>query len=169
MSDVLDLIYPIGSVYLSVFQHPPEIGEWVFVAENQYIKFTTDNIAATIGGTQSHKHATKSHTLTTSEMPSHSHNFYPPGCRYGNPEAPGDTSSTFEDGRSYWFNPAGYSWSDRKAYDPPAVTNSQTSSPSSAKPGLSYSGSSGSHTHGDTGNTEPEPKHITIFMYYRIK
>lgn len=169
MSELLDLIYPIGSVYLSFMKHPPEIGKWVFVSENRYIKFSNDNIAGLTGdGIQSHNHTTQAHTLTINEMPRHNHNFTGPGCLYGNPEAPNDTSSTFENGRSYWFNPAGYGYSAKKEYPPPAKRNVQVSDPKDAKPGLEYTGSGGSHTHGDTGNTEPEPKHITIFMYYRV-
>lgn len=71
--EIIDLIYPVGSVYISVNSTSPQTlfgGTWVEFAQGRTIigKGTSDRTfsAGATGGESSH-------TLTTSEMPSHYH------------------------------------------------------------------------------------------------
>ena len=161
--NIFDELHPIGSVFLTVKKEPPKIGMWIFVSENRYIKLTAGDVAFQEGGSASHKHGTKSHTLTTSEMPSHNHTFYGTSYKNGWPNGGQDRITDFQTKRNYWCT-----YGDSATYTPPPARNSSVSSASNAKPGFDYIGGGSSHTHGDTGYTSPEPKNVTVFMYYRI-
>ena len=74
--DLLDMIYPVGSIYISVNSTSPATlfgGTWVaFGSGRTLVGINTNdddfNIVEKTGGE-------KSHILTIDEMPSHSHNF----------------------------------------------------------------------------------------------
>ena len=67
--DVLDLVYPVGSVYISVSDTPPGKlfgGVWKQI-NGRFLLATGDDYAAGQTGGEA------THTLTASEMPSHAH------------------------------------------------------------------------------------------------
>jgi len=67
--DVLNLVYPVGSVYISVSDTPPEKlfgGEWERI-KGRFLLATGDAYAAGQTGGE------ETHTLTLSEMPRHNH------------------------------------------------------------------------------------------------
>lgn len=69
MKSILDFIYPVGSIYISYSHTSPETlfgGTWVRIT-NAFL-WATDS-SGTIGATGGEKE----HTLTTAEMPSHTH------------------------------------------------------------------------------------------------
>lgn len=74
--NVCDLIYPIGSIYMSVSNVSPSIlfgGTWEQIKDKFLLSAgDTYNLGATGGEA--------SHTLTTNEMPSHSHTFSQSSC-----------------------------------------------------------------------------------------
>lgn len=69
-SQIVNLVYPVGSIYLSVSSTSPAIlfgGTWVQLKDRFPLGEGDTYNAGNIGGEATHK-------LTTSEMPSHSHN-----------------------------------------------------------------------------------------------
>lgn len=73
-SYILDLVYPIGSIYMSVNNVSPSTlfgGTWESMGEGRTLigAGTNDGTTYTAGSTGGEK----THTLTTNEMPSHTH------------------------------------------------------------------------------------------------
>lgn len=72
---VMDAIYPVGSVYMSLNSSMPPLlaagRTWEAVTGDYVLKTTTTET----GGTYNTAGDTGSHTLTIDEIPSHSHNF----------------------------------------------------------------------------------------------
>lgn len=69
---LIDLIYPVGSVYITFTKEPPEIGTWELIETDKFLR-STQNASGKTGGSDKHKHATADHVLTIDEMPSHNH------------------------------------------------------------------------------------------------
>lgn len=137
----LDVIYPVGSIYMSVNSTDPSLlfgGTWAKI-ENRFLLAAGNTWkAGSIGGAStinlahshtvnSHTHAltgnTGSHTLTLAEIPSHTHTTqaYVPWAR-------GGTATTAT-------SPDGYRWHSNNA-------------------SASARGGGGGHTHPLTGNTK---------------
>lgn len=71
-TDVLDLVYPVGSIYISVSNTNPSTlfgGTWVQIKDTFLLSAGDTYTAGNTGGEATH-------TLTTTEIPSHSHNAY---------------------------------------------------------------------------------------------
>ena len=69
LSDLLDLIYPIGSIYMSVNNLSPNNflgGTWVAIEDRFLLSAGSSYSAGSTGGEASH-------TLTVAETPAHSH------------------------------------------------------------------------------------------------
>ena len=85
VKDLVDVLYPIGSVYISFEEtNPSEImgGSWERVSEGKTLVGVDEddssfNVSSKTGGSKSinlaHTHTTKDHTLTIDEMPNHQH------------------------------------------------------------------------------------------------
>lgn len=74
-SDLLDLVYPVGSIYISVSNANPSTlfgGTWVQIKDTFLLSAGDTYTAGNTGGSATH-------TLTTNELPSHYHNFYKTG------------------------------------------------------------------------------------------
>ena len=69
---LIDLIYPVGSVYITFTKEPPEIGTWELIETDKFLR-STQNASGKTGGSDKHKHATADHVLTIDEMPKHTH------------------------------------------------------------------------------------------------
>lgn len=68
----VDLIYPIGSLYLTTSTISPEIlfgGTWERLTADAYLKIATGNSAGTLGGTSSN------HKIPVTSIPAHRHSF----------------------------------------------------------------------------------------------
>lgn len=77
---ILDTYYPVGSIYITETTLNPNNqfgGTWEQIAGGKYlfgIGGSDGNVSpGTTGGSWSHEHSTANHTLTISEIPSHSH------------------------------------------------------------------------------------------------
>lgn len=85
-SDILNWIYPVGSIYMSMDSENPTNkfgGTWVQIEGQFLLGVNSTHTVGSSGGaeTVSHSHSTTaatsgSHTLTISEMPSHGHQVY---------------------------------------------------------------------------------------------
>lgn len=65
----VDMIYPIGSLYITTSTVSPAVsfgGTWTQITNDAYLKIVTSN-AGSLGGTSSN------HKIPVSSMPSHSH------------------------------------------------------------------------------------------------
>lgn len=68
-ADLLDFVYPVGSIYMSVNNVSPQTflgGTWSQITTDAYLKIVTSN-AGSAGGTSS------AHKIPVSSMPSHNH------------------------------------------------------------------------------------------------
>ena len=69
--NIIDIVYPVGSIYMSVTSTSPAVlfgGTWEQLENRFLIGAGTNHAAGATGGSATH-------TLTTSEMPSHNHTF----------------------------------------------------------------------------------------------
>ena len=69
--DIIDAIYPVGSIYMSVTNTNPATlfgGTWAQIEDTFLLAAGTNHLAGTTGGEETH-------TLTTGEMPTHNHTF----------------------------------------------------------------------------------------------
>ena len=86
VSTVLDKVYPVGAIYISVNSTNPKTlfgGTWVQIKDRFLLAAGTTYKAGTTGGEATH-------TLTTSEMPSHNHAVYFPNTGAADHSAPGN-------------------------------------------------------------------------------
>lgn len=75
---IFNLIYPIGSIYLSENSTSPATlfgGTWTQIKDKFLLTAGDTYKAGNTGGSSTHKHTTAGHTLTTNEMPSHTHEY----------------------------------------------------------------------------------------------
>lgn len=86
VSTVLDKVYPVGSIYMSVNSTNPKTlfgGTWVQIKDRFLLAAGTTYKAGATGGEAAH-------TLTESEMPSHNHAVYYPNAGAADHSAPGN-------------------------------------------------------------------------------
>jgi len=86
VSTVLDKVYPVGSIYMSVNSTNPKTlfgGTWVQIKDRFLLAAGTTYKAGATGGEAAH-------TLTASEMPSHNHAVYYPNAGAADHSAPGN-------------------------------------------------------------------------------
>ena len=84
LSDILAAAYPVGSIYMSVADTSPETlfgGTWEQLKDKFLLGAGDTYTAGTTGGSASH-------TLTTNEMPSHSHSLNSHTHTYGKVNSP---------------------------------------------------------------------------------
>ena len=78
MEQILDLVYPVGSIYISENSTSPETlfgGTWVQIKDTFLLSAGDIYSAGSSGGEASH-------TLTIAEMPAHTHNFAQGGSAF---------------------------------------------------------------------------------------
>lgn len=88
---ILNLVYPVGSIYMSVNSTSPAVlfgGSWTQLTNTfLYASTTADTSATTATAGEAN------HTLTTNEMPSHSHTFMRPPFGWNEYQDGGDIIS----------------------------------------------------------------------------
>lgn len=75
---LIDLIYPVGSIYMSTNSTSPQDflgGEWTRIEDAFLLSAGSTYTAGDTGGNATHSHSTQGHTLTVDEIPSHNHPF----------------------------------------------------------------------------------------------
>ena len=151
---ILNLIYPIGAVYISVNDVNPANfigGTWERIQDRFLVAAGDSYEAGTTGGTANHTHTTAGHTLTINEMPSHSHTLVRQQW-YST-----DIVSSAMAGSIYsWKSGTGeggntsYSW--RR---PDGVLD------------IGYTAGNASHSHGNTGSSSNLPPYLSVYMWKR--
>ena len=74
--EILNIIYPVGSVYMSTNSTNPSIlfgGTWEQIKDRFLLACGSTYSNGSTGGSANHTHSTGNHTLTVEEMPKHSH------------------------------------------------------------------------------------------------
>ena len=97
VSAMLDKAYPVGSIYMSVNSTNPKTlfgGTWVQIKDRFLLAAGTTYKAGATGGEATH-------TLTTSEMPSHNHAVYTPNDAAADHSAPGNYPDGTSDSTYY--------------------------------------------------------------------
>ena len=77
-SEILDVIYPVGAIYMSVNSASPQTlfgGSWEQIQDRFLLASGSTYSAGSTGGAATHYHTTADHTLTINEIPSHTHGY----------------------------------------------------------------------------------------------
>ena len=147
--ELVDLIYPVGSIYLSINDTNPGTlfgGTWEQIKDRFLLACGDTYSNGSTGGSATHTHTTGNHILKTEEMPSHTH-----------------TEKLPESFRiSANAGSGGYV--------------SDSTNPSYPYPGGTYNssvttGSTGGdkpHNHGDTGSSNNMPPYLAVYIWKRI-
>ena len=167
ISNLLNSIYPVGSIYLSLTKSPPSLGgTWELISGGYFLQSTTTSSGET-GGSTTHTHKTSGHVLTVGEMPQHKHTFNgnkitgtvydimkydTTGQTNKNPEG---AFSVTRYGSRTWQGTDG---SNR------AFSLTFTATPTGS---ISSEGKNQAHNHGNTEAEYHIPPYITCFMYKR--
>lgn len=168
--ELLDMIYPIGSIYQSTSSTSPASflgGTWEALNGRFLIAQNSTYAAGSTGGNANHTHtsaahthtiaghthSTANHTLTVNEIPSHKHTIF---CGYS--EASNNTDAFRY---QYWAG-SSQGWADKL---------------------IGASGGGGAHNHGNTGSTtlttnsttpgatgssSNMPPYLSVYMWKRI-
>lgn len=173
IQQIFDLIYPIGSYYISSDSANPSTkfgGIWEQITDRMIMAAGSTYAVGETGGAVSHTHTsaahthtTAGHTLTVDEMPSHYHKVT--SRMYDN----GDNNGASFGIGNYWHDPSGNSCF--------ILQNSDITSKISNgyAVGALPTGGGASHSHGDTGSTTPDntgsssnlPPYIVAYIWRR--
>lgn len=166
-SKLLDSIYPVGSIYLSLTKSPPSLGgTWELISGGYFLQSTTTTASET-GGSSTHTHATSGHVLTAGEMPVHRHTFD------GHKISGTVSDIMLYDGKGMKKeNPTGcFSWEKygSQTWNGQNGSNAGLKISFTATPtgSISSEGNNQAHNHGNTGEASNIPPYITCFMYKR--
>ncbi len=140
----IDSVYPVGSIYMSVVNTSPNTlfgGTWERITDKFLLASGNTYTAGTTGGSASHNHETRGHTLTINEMPGHKHDIF-------NYNADGMYPVTEGYGLNFNGTPPFNTWG--------ATLN------------MSYTGGNESHDHGTTYNASNIPPYLAVYIWKRI-
>lgn len=165
-NNIIDLIYPIGSIYLTFNQSPPVFGTWELISGGYFLQSTTTSPGET-GGSSTHTHTTNDHKLTKSEMPSHNHEFLGnkiTGTVYDimKYDTTGQTNKNPEG--AFSVNRYGSRTWQGTSGDNRAFSLTFTATPAGR---ITDTGNNKAHNHGNTGEASNIPPYIKCYMYKR--
>ena len=137
---LLDLIYPIGSIYLSTGIEPATVfgGTWELLKDRFLIGAGNSYSLNSTGGSTSHTHSTSSTSLSVSQMPKHNH-----------------STQGYVRTNHMVANAGQCIARERLTTDP---TDNGI---------ILEAGSTSSHGHGNTGSTSHMPPYLAVYMWKR--
>ena len=171
VSQLLDLFYPVGSIYTSTKNTNPATtlgGTWTQIKDRFLLCAGDSYSAGATGGSATHTHTTGSHTLTVDETPVHTHT-----------RGTMDITGTFRvDPDNAWCriaSPTGAFTADTDATRATggASGSSTVSSRAVFTASRSWTGETSSvgggaaHNHGDTGSTSNLPPYKVVYAWER--
>lgn len=145
VENILNRIFPIGSIYVTFNNVNPGtflIGEWQLIKDRVPIGAGNLYAVREEGGSLTHEHATKDHTLQISEMPEHSHTYFRQRALGKEPESQPD------DGTVY--------------------ASSTTVAKFKTEVNTYATGGSGAHNHGNTDPASNMPPFVAMYFWERI-
>lgn len=189
-ASLLDKVYPVGSIYMSTSNTSPASflgGTWESLKDRFLVGAGNTYGIDSKGGASSHTHTTGSHTLTTSEIPAHTHGdagwhshtrgsmnitgeWW--GLDWGNSVAPwqGSFSGALYASRSKSAYDARSQYSQSGKLDGIGFDASKSWSGETSGAGAHTHSSVGgdmSHSHGDTGSSSSLPPYLAVYMWKR--
>lgn len=147
--ELVDLIYPVGSIYLSINNTNPGTlfgGTWEQIKDRFLLACGDTYSNGSTGGNATHTHTTGNHTLTIDEMPSHSHDM--DDAVYGNYKNRLGIRGDGGGGKNL------------------IPTMTQTNGYSKYLP--TNTGGGKPHSHGDTGSANHMPPYLAVYVWKRI-
>lgn len=171
ISQLLDLFYPVGSIYTSTKNTNPATtlgGTWTQIKDRFLLCAGDSYSAGATGGSATHAHTTGSHTLTVAETPAHTHT-------RGTMEI---TGSFMVDPDNAWCritNTTGAFTADHDQIRATGGASGSTTHPARAnfKASNSWTGETSSvgegaaHNHGNTGSTSNLPPYKVVYAWER--
>lgn len=177
---IIDIIYPVGSIYMSVNSVSPQIlfgGSWEQIEDTFLLAAGSTYTAGNTGGSATHTPAgtlsggaVGNHTLTVAEMPSHGHPVYVwdnagtmANAYYYN----GATQTTHSGARLY--TGASSNW-----IAPGSTANAAGSGRGDPSGGAGLIGGNAAHNHSFTQPTftgiaqDTMPPYLTVYIWKRV-
>lgn len=192
---VLNLMYPIGSIYFSVSSTSPQTlfgGTWEQLKDRFLLAAGSSYTAGNTGGSSSHSHSnssTGSVTLTSSHIPSHTHTYLKSSTSTGGhslstSEMPIHThysnsliryQSGSSEGTGVWLDTSGAGGSAWRVVEATTEnagssnSHSHSISTSSTNTGSYGTSSPSSHSHTvySTGSSSSLPPYLVIYVWKR--
>ena len=185
--ELLDLIYPIGAIYLSVSFINPDLvlgGTWERLEDRFLVGAGSDHSIGATGGSSthdhymshthsfshthnvpgsSHSHQTYNHTLTKSEMPNHNHDMYRSIMTYYQDGSSTVTNGIGNTGTGYYF----YTTSDGGDSSHNHGSTSSTT-PSSVTTNSQSNSTTGSGSRSYTDDANNLPPYLSVYMWKRV-
>lgn len=153
-NDLLNAVYPVGSIYMSVNSQSPATlfgGTWEQLKDRFLIGAGSSYTNGSTGGATTHTHTTAGHTLTVNEMPSHQH--------YS--KAYNANNSLYKMAvDSLRLNSNVATWSSAGATTAGSVDGDRIGKSDST-------GGGASHSHGNTGSSSNMPPYLAVYMWKR--
>lgn len=149
--NILDLVYPIGSIYMSVNSVSPTTfigGEWERIEDMFLLAAGASYSAGTTGGDNEHVHTTGGHTLTVNELPSHQHESL-------NSRAFVSTDRSHTPSRRAQAAGTG---ADNTLYSDVGLVRQNATE---------FTGGGKAHSHGDTGKASNLPPYLAVYVWKR--
>lgn len=171
VSQLLDLFYPVGSIYTSTKNTNPAAtlgGTWTQIKDRFLLCAGDSYSAGATGGSATHTHTTGSHTLTVAETPAHTHTRGTMNITGGfAPWSEGSgTDTAQEQGAFYSVASNQYGWGTDQGRDQDNeyiyfdASRSWTGETSSV-------GGGAAHNHGNTGSTSNLPPYKVVYAWER--
>ena len=146
---ILDVVYPVGSIYISVNSTSPEIlfgGTWEQINDRFLLACGSTYSNGSTGGSATHTHTTGNHILKVEEMPSHTHTEKLPESFRISANAGSGSYVSDSTNPSYPYPGGTYNSS---------VTTGST-------------GGGQPHNHGNTGSSNNMPPYLAVYVWKRI-
>ena len=154
IQQIFDLIYPVGSYYISSDSANPSTkfgGTWEQIKDRMIMAAGNSYAVGATGGAASHVHTTAGHTLTVAEMPSHNHYV-----------------SSYVSGWEGWpKGDIGAYFLDYGKFENPNATVRNVNRGSSSNYQVANTGGGASHNHGDTSSATNLPPYIVAYIWRR--
>lgn len=150
----LQELFPIGSIYISTSTANPSTifgGTWEQIKDKFLLCSGSTYSNGSTGGSINHAHTTGNHTLTTNQIPSHTHTLVRQQWYSADSIATASTGSIFS-----WKSGTGEGGSTSYSYR------------SSSNSDIGYTGGGGAHNHGNTGSTSNIPPYLAVVVWKRV-
>ena len=145
--------YPVGSVYISVNSTNPSTyfgGKWEQIKDRFLLCCGSTYANGSTGGSASHYHSTKDHTLNVNQIPSHTHiqNEHSHVANF-------DQLWSLSGGTTSLATTPGGPYGGSSYIRGTTATNQ-------------YTGGSQAHNHGNTGNSSNMPPYLAVYVWKRV-
>jgi hypothetical protein len=155
---LLQLMYPVGSVYMSATSHDNPntifgvvIGTWIEITTDRFLLSSdSTKTLGEQGGSLTHNHTTANHKLTKNEMPFHNHAIFCAETNYLQGNHQKVLSSDTYGGFGEWLYTTNYVVGEDKP-----------------QPFIGAEGGSQPHNHGNTGDASVMPPYYRVHAWYR--